>query len=46
MQPGDVVGTAANIEKLRAVSGFTPTIGIQQGVRNFVDWYKEYYNVK
>jgi UDP-glucuronate 4-epimerase len=43
MQPGYVVGTAANIEKLRAVNGFNPTVGIEQGMQNFVDWYKQYY---
>jgi UDP-glucuronate 4-epimerase len=45
MQPGDVMGTAASIEKLRTVNGFNPTTGIEQGMLNFVDWYKKYYNV-
>jgi UDP-glucuronate 4-epimerase len=45
MQPGDVVGTAANIDKLSKVNGFKPTTGIQQGIQNFVDWYRDFYNV-
>jgi UDP-glucuronate 4-epimerase len=32
MQPGDVVGTVANIDKLSKVNGFKLTTGIQQGV--------------
>ena len=45
IQPGDVVGTAANIEKLNKVNGFKPTIDIQQGIQKFVDWYREFYRV-
>lgn len=44
MQPGDVVGTAANIDKLNSVNGFKPTTGIEQGIQNFVDWYRDFYN--
>jgi UDP-glucuronate 4-epimerase len=43
MQPGDVVGTAANIDKLNKVNGFKPTTDIYQGVQNFVDWYRDFY---
>lgn len=45
MQPGDVVGTAANIDKLNSVNGFKPTTDIEQGIQNFVDWYREFYRV-
>lgn len=45
MQPGDVVGTAANIEKLRAVNNFEPQTNINKGIQNFVDWFKGYYKV-
>lgn len=45
MQPGDVVGTAANIDKLHNVNGFKPTTDIQQGIQKFVDWYREFYRV-
>jgi UDP-glucuronate 4-epimerase len=43
MQPGDVVGTAANIDKLNEVNGFKPTTDINQGIQNFVDWYRDFY---
>lgn len=42
MQPGDVVSTVADITKLRAM-GWAPTTRIDEGVKNFVEWYKEYY---
>lgn len=45
MQPGDVPATCADIQKLRSM-GWEPTTRIEQGIKNFVDWYKEYYKVK
>lgn len=42
MQPGDVVSTVANIDKLRGL-GWQPTTRIDVGIRNFVEWYREYY---
>jgi UDP-glucuronate 4-epimerase len=45
MQPGDVVGTAANITKLNAINGFEPKTDINTGVQNFVNWFKAYYKV-
>jgi UDP-glucuronate 4-epimerase len=45
MQPGDVVGTAASIKKLNAINGFKPKTDINEGIQNFVDWFKRYYKV-
>jgi len=45
MQPGDVVGTAASIEKLNEINGFEPRTDIKQGVENFVSWFVEYYKL-
>ncbi|MEK7598577.1 MAG: GDP-mannose 4,6-dehydratase [Patescibacteria group bacterium] len=44
IQPGDVPSTVADIRKLRKL-GWKPTTRIEVGIRNFVDWYKEYYKV-
>jgi UDP-glucuronate 4-epimerase len=41
---GDVVSTVADISKLRAL-GWAPTTRIDVGIKNFVDWYREYYRV-
>ena len=43
MQPGDVPVTYADSRALEEDYGFTPTIGIRQGLRAFAEWYKEYY---
>ena len=43
MQPGDVPVTYADSEALERDYGFTPMIGIREGLRAFAKWYKEYY---
>ncbi len=43
MQPGDVPVTYADSEALERDFGFTPKIGIREGLRRFAEWYKEYY---
>ena len=43
MQPGDVPVTYADSEALEIDYGFTPTIGIREGLRAFAEWYKKYY---
>ena len=45
MQPGDVPTTVADIRKLRKL-GWQPTTRIDQGIKNFVAWYREYYKSK
>lgn len=45
IQPGDVPSTVADIKKLRKL-GWKPTTRIEEGVNNFVKWYREYYNIK
>ena len=43
MQPGDVPVTYADLTGLEKDYGFTPKIGIREGLRKFSEWYKEYY---
>jgi UDP-glucuronate 4-epimerase len=43
MQPGDVRATAADVDDLARDVGFSPSTPIEDGVRRFVDWYREYY---
>ena len=43
MQPGDVPATYADIDDLQAVVGFRPSIPIDEAVKRFVVWYKDYY---
>ena len=44
MQPGDVYQTYADISKARRLIGYNPTTSFEQGIRNFVVWYKEMNN--
>jgi UDP-glucuronate 4-epimerase len=43
MQPGDVPRTFASPELLIALTGFRPEIGLDVGVRRFVEWYNQNY---
>lgn len=43
MQAGDVPITYADSRGLEEDYGFRPTIGIRDGLRNFAQWYKDYY---
>jgi UDP-glucuronate 4-epimerase len=45
MQPGDVMETFADVEDLMRDTGFAPSTPIEQGVRNFVTWYRDYFKV-
>ena len=45
MQAGDVPATAADIEALVDAVGFRPGTSIEDGIRNFVEWYREFYGV-
>lgn len=43
MQPGDVIVTYADSKALEDDYNFKPQINIRMGLRNFCEWYKEYY---
>ena len=45
MQAGDVLATHANTSALESATGFRPATPVEEGVRRFVDWYREYYRV-
>ncbi|MBF0296490.1 MAG: NAD-dependent epimerase [Magnetococcales bacterium] len=45
MQPGDVPATWANVDDLIRDVGFRPATTVQEGIRRFVAWYREYYGV-
>lgn len=44
MQPGDVPTTYADATALERDFGFTPKITLREGLRQFAEWYKAYYN--
>jgi len=46
MQPGDVPATYADVDDLIRDVGFKPDTSIEVGVQRFVDWYRDYYQLK
>jgi len=45
LQAGDVPDTYADVEDLVRDVGYRPATPIESGVKQFVDWYLEYYRV-
>lgn len=45
IQPGDVPATSADISDLEQAIGYHPTTTVEEGIANFVSWYKDYYKV-
>lgn len=45
LQLGDVPDNCADVSELVKATGYKPSIPVQQGVREFVNWYREYYGV-
>lgn len=43
MQPGDVPVTYADTSALEKEFGFKPSTSLQEGLKNFAEWYKEFY---
>ena len=46
MQAGDVPATHADISNLITDTGYSPGFTVQQGVRHFISWYKDYFQVR
>ncbi|RMF54900.1 SDR family NAD(P)-dependent oxidoreductase [Candidatus Woesearchaeota archaeon] len=43
IQPGDVKITYADISKAKSLLGFKPKVSVEEGMRRFIEWYKNYY---
>jgi UDP-glucuronate 4-epimerase len=43
MQPGDVYRTFADTQDLFEATGYKPQVGVQEGVKRLVSWYKNFY---
>lgn len=44
MQPGDVYKTYADSSALSEITGFSPTTSLETGIKNTVEWFKEYHS--
>jgi UDP-glucuronate 4-epimerase len=45
LQDGDVPDTYANIDDLVEEIGYKPNTSVEEGVENFVSWYRQFYKV-
>lgn len=45
MQPGDVPATYADVDDLMRDVNFRPSTSIEEGVRRFAAWYRDYHNI-
>ena len=41
MQPGDVPLTAANVDRLRALTGYAPSTDLREGIQAFATWWRQ-----
>ncbi len=46
LQPGDVPNTCADVEQLMADVQYKPATPIDEGIRKFVAWYRDYYDIE
>ena len=45
LQPGDVPATYADVSDLVRDVGYKPDMSVEQGIANFVEWYRDFYQV-
>lgn len=45
LQPGDVPDTFADVDDLVKDLGYKPSVKVEEGIKRFVDWYREYYKL-
>jgi UDP-glucuronate 4-epimerase len=45
LQPGDVPDTFANVDDLITDMDYKPSTTVETGVKNFVEWYRDYYQI-
>lgn len=46
MQAGDVPSTFADVDNLIEDTGFKPSTQIEDGIKQFVDWYRAYHQLQ
>jgi UDP-glucuronate 4-epimerase len=44
-EPGDMFETCADLTKIQAAFGFTPKVPLEEGLKLFVDWFRQYYGL-
>ncbi len=46
MQPGDVPVTYADIDHSREKLGYQPGTSLREGMKKFIEWYREHYDIR
>ena len=46
LQPGDVPMTYADVGRLIEDTKFEPSTSVHEGIKHFIEWYKQYYRRK
>lgn len=46
LQAGDIPSSCADVTELAASIGFRPNTPIQQGINNFIEWYRDYFECR
>ena len=44
LQPGDVMSTKSDIRNISKSFDYKPKVNVEEGIRNFISWYLDYYN--
>ena len=44
LQKGDVKETLSDISLLKSITGYTPKTNFKKGIKEFLNWYLEYFN--
>ncbi|WP_295840892.1 NAD-dependent epimerase [uncultured Apibacter sp.] len=44
IQPGDVPATYADVTDIAETLGYKAEVSVKEGIRNFINWYKEFYS--
>ena len=44
-QPGDMFETCADLTRIRSAINFSPRVSLEEGLRRFVAWFREYYRL-
>ena len=44
-QPGDMFETCADLTRVQAAIGFTPKVPLEDGLKQFVEWFRRYYKL-
>jgi UDP-glucuronate 4-epimerase len=42
-QPGDMFETCADLTRIQQAIHFSPKVPLEEGLRRFVEWFRDYY---